>query len=136
MNISTLLSHSTDLLSRIHNLKKEDIHTLREVIREHNRLYYQEESPLISDLEYDQLYHGLARAEVEYGDMDPESPTAHIAVLASAQFKKVSHKYPMISLDNTYSVSDVRDWNDRMMRILQKETQNVTPPNLPLSVEA
>ena len=118
MQISELLSISTDYLSRIHLLKKDDINSLREVIREHNRLYHILEQPIISDTEYDQLFHALARLEADHNMLDQDSPTAQLAILASEQFQKVSHLYPMISLDNTYSVADVRDFEERMRRVL------------------
>ena len=120
MHQSELLSLSNDSLSRLHNLKKDDILTLREVVREHNRLYYQEESPIISDTEYDQLFHALARSEADHDMFDEGSPTARLAIMASEQFQKVRHIYPMISLDNTYSVDDVREWNERIIKILEK----------------
>lgn len=122
MNTAELLSLSTDFLDRRDNLKKTDILTLREVIREHNRLYYQDESPVISDTEYDELFHALARSEADYDMFDESSPTARLAILASEQFQKVRHQYPMISLDNTYSVDEVRGWNERMLRILRKDS--------------
>ncbi len=153
MNTAELLSLSTDFLRRRDNLKQADILSLRDVIREHNRLYYQDEAPVISDTEYDELFHALARAESDYDMFDESSPTARLAILASEQFQKVRHQYPMISLDNTYNVDEVREWNERMLRILRKEgfgnpppekgesegvTQigihnNVTLPNLPFS---
>lgn len=123
MNQSELLLLSTDFLGRLHLLKRDDIMTLREVIREHNRLYHILEQPIISDTEYDQLFHTLARLESNYSMLDDDSPTAKLAILASEQFQKVVHKYSMISLDNTYSVEEVRDFETRMRRILdiQKE---------------
>ena len=118
MNQSQLLSLSTGYLSRLHLLKKDDILTLREVIREHNHLYHILEQPIISDTEYDQLFHTLARLESDHDMLDSDSPTAKLAILASEQFQKVKHIYPMISLDNTYSVEEVRDFEVRMRRIL------------------
>jgi DNA ligase (NAD+) len=118
MNLSELLSTTRDYLDRVHNLKKDDILTLREVVREHNRLYHESEAPIIGDTEYDQLFHALARLESDHGMFDESSPTARLAILASEQFQKVAHMYPMISLDNTYNVEEVREWNDRMIRIL------------------
>lgn len=119
MQLSELLSRSNDFLSRLHNLKKDDILTLREVVREHNRLYYQSESPIIGDTEYDQLFHALARAEADHDIFDESSPTARLAIMASEQFQKVAHRYPMISLDNTYNMQEVKEWNERMVRILK-----------------
>lgn len=120
MNPSELLSLSRTYLSRLGNIRKDDILSLREVIREHNRLYHIAESPIISDTEYDQLFHALARAEADSGMLDADSPTAHLAILASGQFQKVSHIYPMISLDNTYSVSEVIEFEKRMRNVLKK----------------
>ncbi|MBP9779703.1 NAD-dependent DNA ligase LigA [Candidatus Gracilibacteria bacterium] len=118
MNHTELLSLSSDFLSRKNNLKKNDILIFREVIREHNRLYHDLESPIISDTEYDELFHALARLESDHHMLDNDSPTAQLAILATNQFQKVKHIYPMISLDNTYNNEEVREWNERMMRIL------------------
>ncbi len=123
MNPSKLLSLSRDYLERLHNLKREDIIPLRELIREHNTLYYQNESPIISDTEYDELFHALARLEADHGIFDESSPTAKLAILASTQFQKVKHEYPMISLDNTYNSEEVREFEWRIERILgQRES--------------
>jgi DNA ligase (NAD+) len=127
MNISELLSLSTDYLRRRDNLKKTDILTLREVVREHNKLYYQSESPIISDTEYDELFHALARAEADHDMFDESSPTARLAILASEQFQKVAHIYPMISLDNTYSVEEVRDFEKRMRNVLKEKSPQEFP---------
>lgn len=110
MQLSELLRLSEDFLRRVENLKKSDILTLRDVIREHNQLYHIDESPIISDTEYDRLFHALARLEADHDMLDDASPTARLAILASEQFQKVVHRYPMISLDNTYSMEEVRDF--------------------------
>ncbi len=130
MQTSKLLSLSSDFLSRLHNLKKDDIFSLREVIREHNRLYHELESPVISDTEYDRLFHALARLESDHDMLDDSSPTAKLAILTSEQFQKVRHIYPMISLDNTYSLDEVREWNDRMIKILLKENVKIDNENV------
>lgn len=122
MNQSELLSLSTDFLARKNNLKKDDILTLREVVREHNRLYHIDEQPIISDTEYDQLFHALARLESDHDMFDVDSPTARLAILASEQFQKVKHLYPMISLDNTYSIEEVRDFEERMKNVLKEQS--------------
>ncbi len=118
MEKTELFALSTDFLGRLERIKKDDVLVLRDVVKEHNRLYHIEESPIISDTEYDRLFHALARAEADYDMLDAESPTARLAILASEQFRKVAHKYPMISLDNTYNAVEVREWNDRLLRIL------------------
>lgn len=127
MHQSELLSLSTDYLRRKDNLKRDDILTLREVIREHNRLYHQVEAPVISDTEYDELFHALARAESDYDMFDETSPTARLAILASEQFQKVRHQYSMISLDNTYSVDEVRDFEKRMRNVLKSKSPEKFP---------
>lgn len=116
-----LLSLTSEYLKRIDRLKKEDILPLRDTIREHNRLYYEEESPIISDVEYDTLFHALARLEADHDMIDEDSPTARLAILASEQFQKVKHLYPMISLDNTYNIEEVRDFENRMRNILKEK---------------
>lgn len=127
MQNSELLSLTTDFLTRINNLKKEDIFTLREVIRSHNELYHLLEKPIISDTEYDLLFHTLARLEADHDMLDESSPTARLAVLASEQFQKVEHLYPMISLDNTYSLDDVADFEQRMRNVLKEKSPAVFP---------
>lgn len=125
MQKSELLSLSSEYLKRIHLLKKEDIFPLREVIREHNQLYYEKESPIISDTEYDTLFHALARLEADHNMIDEYSPTARLAILASEQFQKVKHLYRMISLDNTYNVEEVRDFENRMRNILKEDSPEI-----------
>jgi DNA ligase (NAD+) len=122
MNTAELLSLSTDYLRRKDNLKHNDILTLREVICEHNRLYHILEQPIISDTEYDRLFHTLARLESDHNMLDSDSPTAKLAILASEQFQKVAHQYPMISLDNTYSVDEVEDFEKRMRNVLKEKS--------------
>ena len=114
MDKETLISATETFLTRIHLLRESDIPLLRDIVREHNTLYYRDENPLISDYEYDMLFHALARLETEYGDFDPDSPTARVSVLLATQFEKVRHIYPMISLDNTYNIEEVRDFEQRI----------------------
>lgn len=125
MNQQELLALSENFLKKINRLKKDDIIPLRAVIVEHNRLYHEEENPIISDKEYDELFHALARLESDYSMLDESSPTARLAILTSSQFKKIPHLYPMISLDNTYSPEEVADFEERMRNILQKKIPNL-----------
>lgn len=122
MNTQLLLQDSNDFLERLHRLKKEDILRLREVIRDHNTLYHEKESPIISDEEYDKLFHALAKLEADHGMLDESSPTAQLAILTSQQFEKIRHRYPMISLDNTYNTDDIRDFETRMRNILKEKS--------------
>lgn len=88
MQFADLLAQTTDLLSRAASLSREDIPLLQEVLREHNRLYYAEQSPIISDQEYDRLFQVLKDLEERFGVFDSTSPTKRIDVLVSNQFQK------------------------------------------------
>jgi len=88
MQLSELLAQTTKLLTQISALNESDILLLQEVLREHNRLYYTEQSPIISDREYDILFQTLKNLEEKYGIWDSNSPTKRIDVLVSNQFQK------------------------------------------------
>ncbi len=88
MQLSELLSQTTNLLTHISSLCESDISELQELLREHNRLYYTEQSPIISDREYDLLFQTLKNLEQKHGIWDSSSPTKRIDVLVSNQFQK------------------------------------------------
>ena len=92
-----------------------------EILREHNRLYYTEQSPIISDREYDMLFRTLKNLEERYGISDVDSPTNRIDVLVSNQFQKGLHTWPMISLDNTYDENDIALFEGRIRNILRQK---------------
>jgi DNA ligase (NAD+) len=102
-------------------LKLHDVQALQSMLREHNRLYYNENAPIISDREYDQLFSLLKSLEERYHIDDPTSPTRRIDVIVSRQFEKITHDFPMISLDNTYNIEDIRDFENRMRNILNTD---------------
>jgi DNA ligase (NAD+) len=116
-----LLTQSINLLSRKEFLEKSDISLLQELLREHNRLYYTEQSPIISDREYDMLFQALKNLEEKYGIWDSASPTKRIDVLVSNQFQKGLHASQMISLDNTYDENDITDFEGRIHNILKSD---------------
>lgn len=120
---STLLTKSNYYLENGSNLGKQDIVWLQEILREHNRLYYNEESPVVSDEEYDRLFKILKKLEEKYGVNYEQSSTSKIDVLVSNQFQKAVHIYPMISLDNTYDSEDILDFEKRILNILKKEIE-------------
>ncbi|HBA45216.1 TPA: hypothetical protein DEG21_03045 [Patescibacteria group bacterium] len=120
---SDLLTKSNYYLENGSNLGKQDIVSLQEILREHNRLYYNEESPVITDEEYDRLFKILKKLEEKYGINYEESATSKIDVLVSNQFQKAVHIYPMISLDNTYDSEDILDFEKRILNILKKEME-------------
>ena len=77
---------------------------LRDEIRRHDRLYYEEAAPIVSDREYDRLYKKLVDLEGQFPDLiTPESPTQRVGGKPLKAFEQVSHLIPMLSLDNTYS---------------------------------
>ncbi len=94
-----------------------------EEIRRHDRAYYVEARPVISDLEYDRLYHGLLDLEKEFPDLaTPDSPSHRVGGAPLSEFQSVRHAVPMMSLDNTYSQEEVRDFVKRVQKLLPDET--------------
>jgi DNA ligase (NAD+) len=95
---------------------------LREEIRKHDRLYYEEAAPIISDHEYDRLYKELVDLETQFPDLlTPDSPTQRVGGKPLQAFEQVSHLIPMLSLDNTYSEAEVKNFYARMQRLLPDE---------------
>ncbi len=75
---------------------------LRDEIRKHDRLYYEEAAPIISDREYDHLYKELIDLEMQFADLiTPDSPTQRVGGKPLKAFEQVAHLIPMLSLDNT-----------------------------------
>ena len=102
--------------------RKERIAELRQVIEEHNRRYYQESLPTVSDQEYDKLYRELADLEKAHPELvTPDSPTQHVGEKPLEQFEQVTHRTPMYSLDNTYSEEEVGEWFRRLEKHLPGE---------------
>src|SRR5437867_5442529 len=98
------------------------IEMLRRDITEHNRHYYEEAAPNISDREYDQLYRELDELEKKYPQFAREdSPTRRVGGQPLKQFAQVTHRVPMLSLDNTYSVEELTEFYARITRLLPHE---------------
>jgi DNA ligase (NAD+) len=99
---------------------KQEIEHLRNVIRQHEYRYYVENTPTISDQEFDALMHQLIKLEAENPDcFDPNSPTQRVGSdLSQSGFEQVEHRYPMLSLGNTYSEGEVREWYNRVCKDL------------------
>lgn len=88
---------------------------LIEKISEHDRRYYVEDAPTVSDREYDRLFQQLKDLEAEHPQIKrPDSPTSRVGGAPREGFVKVSHAYPMYSLDNTYSAEELSDFFDRV----------------------
>ena len=98
------------------------IEQLRHEIRRHDRLYYDEAAPIISDREYDRLYKELIDLETQFPDLvRPDSPTQRVGGKPLQAFEQVSHLIPMLSLDNTYSEDEVKNFYARIRRLLPNE---------------
>jgi len=105
---------STDTSHQIEKLKNE--------INRHDYLYYVEDSPVISDFQYDQLIKKLSELEKQHPELvTPDSPTQRVSGQASPGFKPVRHSIPMLSLDNTYSEEEFSDWYKRVEKGLKGE---------------
>ncbi|MEY2480485.1 MAG: ligase [Verrucomicrobiota bacterium] len=95
---------------------------LRREINAHNRRYYEEAAPTISDREYDKLYAELVDLETRFPKLvTPDSPTQRVGGTALKAFAQVTHRVPMLSLDNTYSEEEVANFYARMTRLLPNE---------------
>jgi DNA ligase (NAD+) len=91
-------------------------------IRRHDRAYYVEARPVISDQEYDRLYHELLDLEKDFPELaTPDSPSHRVGGAPLSEFQSVRHAVPMMSLDNTYSQEEVRDFVKRVQKLLPDE---------------
>jgi len=98
------------------------IEQLRRELHEHNHRYYVENQPTISDYDFDQLMHELQDLEARHPELyDPNSPTQRVGSDLQTEFRQVTHKYPMLSLANTYSEEDVRQWYESVQKGLAGE---------------
>ena len=102
---------------------RRKIEELRALIRENDRYYWLEAAPQISDQEYDRLYRELKDLEEEYPQLvTPDSPTQRVSGAPLEEFAQITHRTPMLSLDNTYSEAEVVEFFRRMIRLLPGET--------------
>ena len=102
--------------------EKERILYLREQLHEHNYKYYVLNQPDISDQEFDFLMHELQNLEAKHPERyDANSPTQRVGSDLNQNFTQVAHKYPMLSLANTYNEQDVADWYESVSRGLGGE---------------
>lgn len=101
----------------------DEILALRKELTEANRLYYVESAPQMSDREFDEKMHRLEALEKKHPEMqDASSPTQHVGSdLKKGNFEQVHHKYPMLSLANTYSEEEIRQWLERVYKGLENE---------------
>ncbi|MBA2241859.1 MAG: NAD-dependent DNA ligase LigA, partial [Chthoniobacterales bacterium] len=98
------------------------IEGLRSQIEEHNRRYHEEAAPTISDQEYDALYRELSDLENQFPALaSPASPTQKVGGAPLKAFAQITHRVPMLSLDNTYSEDEMRDFYRRLEKLLPGE---------------
>ncbi len=101
---------------------KKEVERLRELIRYHDRKYYVEAAPEISDLEYDRLIDQLKQLEARHPELlVPDSPTQRVGDQPVEGLVPVRHQVPMLSIDNTYSVEELRAYGDRTAKLLKGE---------------
>lgn len=114
---------------------KQRIAQLSALLAEYNRRYYVDNAPVVSDFEFDALMHELEDLETRFPEFaSPDSPTRHVGSDIDApkgenaesgagrEFVKRSHRYPMLSLSNTYSIEEIREFAARADKILQGES--------------
>ena len=98
---------------------------LRNQIEENNRRYYVENAPVVSDYDFDRMLRELAELEALFPELDsPDSPTHHVGSDLSegkGSFVRRAHQYPMLSLSNTYSIEEVRDFAARAAKVIDHE---------------
>ena len=100
------------------------IERLRELIRYHNRRYYIEDAPEISDAEYDALYKELEALESENPELvTPDSPTRRVGAEPLEEFEQVRHAVPMLSLSNARKLEDLKEWDTRVRRLLGEDDE-------------
>lgn len=105
---------------------KERIELLRKQLHEHNYNYYVLSQPVISDFEFDKLMKELIDLEAEHPELhDPNSPSVRVGSDINNNFPQVNHRYPMLSLQNTYSEGEVTDFFNRVKKGLNEQFEIV-----------
>jgi DNA ligase (NAD+) len=105
---------------------KTEIDRLVNELNHHNRLYYIQNNPIISDIEFDQLLKKLEQLEKEYPEYASEnSPTKRVGGDLTKKFTAVAHRYPMLSLSNTYSEEEIEEWENRIKKSIDEEISYV-----------
>ena len=103
---------------------QERIEELSEQLRQHNDAYYVNDSPQISDYEFDMLLEELQRLEAEYPDFaQPNSPTKRVGGSITKKFETVVHQYPMLSLSNSYSREELIEFDQRVQKLAGKKVE-------------
>jgi DNA ligase (NAD+) len=105
---------------------KEEILRLSEEINKHNHLYYVESAPVISDYDFDMLLERLQQLEKEFPEFAfDHSPSKRVGGDITKKFESVVHRFPMLSLSNTYSEEEIIDWENRLKKMSDGPLQYV-----------
>jgi DNA ligase (NAD+) len=105
---------------------KAEIEQLMKVLNHHNYLYYVQNTPEISDYDFDQLLKSLEKLEKEFPEYTSEnSPTKRVGGDLTKKFQAVAHRYPMLSLSNTYSEEEIMEWENRIKKSISEEIEYV-----------
>jgi DNA ligase (NAD+) len=108
------------------SVAKEEILKLSEEINKHNHLYYVENSPVISDYDFDLLLKKLQDLEIQFPELAFDySPTKRVGGDITKKFETVVHRFPMLSLSNTYSEEEIIDWENRLKKLSDGELEYV-----------
>ena len=108
------------------NIEKE-IKLLRDELHNHNKLYYIDDSPIISDYEFDMKLRKLKILEEKHPNFyDSNSPTQRIGGEITKNFDSEKHQYKMYSLDNSYEIEEIYEWQKRIKKILKSDDINYT----------
>lgn len=117
-----VLPLSKNIFSQLHMTPQERIIQLRSELHRHNHCYYVLNAPEISDYDFDMLMRELQELEAAHPEMyDSTSPTQRVGSDLTHEFAQVTHRYPMLSLGNTYSFEEVTDFYNRVKRALGSE---------------
>ena len=107
-------------------LFRQRIEELKAEITKHNKAYYEQDNPTISDFEYDELFRELKKLEELYPEYaTPDSPTQKVGSQASDKFKEIKHKYRLYSLDNSNNPDDLKKWYERIRKDYPNEIIDV-----------
>jgi DNA ligase (NAD+) len=100
-----------------------EIERLRSELHKHNHRYYTLDAPVISDYDFDQLLKKLEQLEAAHPEFfDPNSPSVRVGGEVTKNFETVSHRFPMLSLGNTYSLEELQDWIIRVQKLAPNAT--------------
>lgn len=106
-------------------LFRQRIEELKAEITKHNKAYYEQDAPTISDFEYDELFRELKKLEELYPEYaTADSPTQKVGSNVSDKFKEIKHKYRLYSLDNSNNFEDLKRWYERIQKEYPSETIN------------